>query len=58
MLIDLRSDWTLGGTTYPKGSLLVGDADAYLRGEQSSPLFTPTATRSLGAYVTTQRKVL
>ena len=59
VLIELRSDWTLGDRTWPRGSLLVGDAVAYLRGERRlEALFTPTATRSLGGYGTTRTKVL
>ena len=59
VLIELRSDWTIAGTTWPRGSLLVADADAYLRGERDlQSLFTPTATRSLAGYGTTKTKVL
>ena len=59
VLIELRSDWTLGDTTWPRGSLLVADADAYLRGERDlQALFTPTATRSLAGFGTTKTKVL
>jgi len=59
VLIELRSDWTTGGTTWPRGSLLVGDAAAYLEGERDlQALFTPTATRSLAGYGTTRSKVL
>jgi prolyl oligopeptidase len=59
VLIELRSDWTLAGTTWPRGSLLVGDAAAYLNGEGGlEALFTPTATRSLAGYGTTRSKVI
>ena len=59
LLIELRSDWTLGDTTWPRGSLLVADADAYMKGERRlEALFTPTATRSLAGYGTTHSKVL
>jgi prolyl oligopeptidase len=59
VLIELRSDWTPAGTTWPRGSLLVADAQAYLRGERRlEALFTPTATRSLAGYGTTRTKVL
>ena len=59
VLIELRSDWTIGAKTWPKGSLLVGDAAAYLNGERKlSPLFTPTPTRSLSAFAVTGGKVL
>jgi len=59
VLIELRSDWTTGGTTWPRGSLLVADAAAYMKGERHlQALFTPTATRSLAGYGTTRSKVL
>jgi prolyl oligopeptidase len=59
VLIELRSDWAVGGTTFTRGSLLVGDAAAYLRGErQLTALFTPTSTRSLSGYTTTRAAVL
>ncbi len=59
VLLELRSDWTIAGTTWPRGSLLAADADAYLRGERAmQALFTPTATRSLAGFGTTKTKVL
>jgi prolyl oligopeptidase len=59
VLLDLRSDWTVAGTTWPRGSLLVADAKAYLAGERRfTALFTPTATRSLEGYGTTRDAVL
>jgi prolyl oligopeptidase len=59
VLIELRSDWKLGTRNWPKGSLLVGDATAYLSGERDmQALFTPTPTRSLGGFATTRSRVL
>jgi prolyl oligopeptidase len=59
VLLELRSDWTVAGRTFARGSLLVADAAAYLRGERSfTPLFTPTATRSLASYATSKSAVL
>ncbi|MDE2277631.1 MAG: S9 family peptidase, partial [Burkholderiales bacterium] len=59
VLIELRSSWTVGGRTWPGGSLLVGDAAAWLRGERRlTALFTPTPTRSLADYSVTGRAVL
>jgi prolyl oligopeptidase len=59
VLIQLRSDWTVGGITWPRGSLLVADAAAYLRGERRfTALFTPSPTRSLSGYTLTRRRVL
>jgi prolyl oligopeptidase len=43
VLIELRSDWNLGQTHWPQGSLLMADAAAYLKGQrQFKALFTPT----------------
>jgi prolyl oligopeptidase len=59
VLIELRSDWRIGERTWPRGSLLVGDALAYLKGgRELQPLFTPTPTRSLSAYATTRDTLL
>ncbi len=62
VLISLRSDWEVGGQRWPRGSLLIGDAAAYLKGGEGSrkltALFTPTATRSLEAFATTRDCVL
>ncbi|HLL18983.1 MAG TPA: prolyl oligopeptidase family serine peptidase [Rubrivivax sp.] len=59
VLIELRSDWKLGDKTWPRGSLLVGNAAAYLKGErQLTALFTPTDTRSLAGHTTTLNAVL
>ncbi len=59
VLVELRSDWKLGETTWPRGALLVGDANAYLKGERKfSALFTPTATRSLSGFGTTRSTLL
>ena len=59
LLVELRSDWTVGGSTWPRGSLLVADAQAYLKGERRfQALFTPSATRSLSGFDTTATTVL
>ena len=59
VLIELRSDWSVAGKTWPQGSLLVADAMAYLQGDRElTALFTPTATRSLEAYSATRSTVL
>jgi len=59
VLIELRSDWSTGGTTWPRGALLVGDATAYLAGDRTlEALFTPTATRSLAGLGVTASKVV
>ncbi len=59
LLIELRSDWAVGGKTWPQGSLLVTDAAAYLSGQRTfTALFTPTATRSLAGFAVTRSTVL
>ena len=59
VLIELRSDWTLGERTWPSGSLLVGDAAAYLNGQRElQALFTPTPTRSLSGCTATRSRLL
>jgi prolyl oligopeptidase len=59
VLLELRSDWAVGGTSWPRGSLLAADASGYLRGERRfAALFTPTPTRSLAGYSLTRSQVL
>lgn len=44
----LRSDWTVGGATYPKGALLAAKLDAWLAGTRElAVVFEPTPTTSL-----------
>ncbi len=62
-LISLRSDWRVGGKTWPSGSLLVADAVAFLRGSGAgsksyTALFTPTPTRSLENYTVSRNVVI
>ena len=59
LLIELRSDWTVAGQTFPSGALLASDAAGYLAGERRfERLFTPTATRSLAGYTTTRTHLI
>lgn len=59
VLIELRSDWTVGGATWPRGSLLAADAAAYLKGgRRFTALFTPTPARSLSGFSFTRSHVL
>ena len=58
-LLTLRQDWRIGDTAHAAGSLLIGDAQAVLRGErQFQPLFKPSGTRSLAGYGLTRSRVL
>ena len=59
LLLELRSDWTVDGHTFPRGSLLVTSADGFMKGErQLQALFTPTATRSLAGFSPTRTHLL
>ena len=63
-LIQLRSDWPVGGRVWPAGSLLVGDAAAILAASDAAgmpplqALFTPTPSRSLAGWSLTRSQVL
>jgi prolyl oligopeptidase len=60
LLLQLRSDWAVGGRNWPAGSLLATDASAYLQGGQRrfDAIFTPTATRSLAGFDATGSSLL
>ncbi len=55
LLLKLRSNWALGGKTYPAGTLLATDFAAWLKGERNiTSIFEPTDRSSLEA--TTETK--
>ncbi len=59
VLLELRSDWLVGDTTWPRGALLVADAGEYLAGvRRFEALFTPTPTRSLAGLGVTKTRVV
>jgi len=59
MLVELRSDWTVGGRTWPQGSLLAMDFARFMRGERNfEALFTPSATTSLDGVAVTKNALL
>ena len=59
VLLELRSDWTVAGATYHRGSLLLAPAADYLAGRREFVrLFEPTATRSLASFTTTRSRVV
>ncbi|HEX6020012.1 MAG TPA: prolyl oligopeptidase family serine peptidase [Burkholderiaceae bacterium] len=59
VLIALRSDWAVGGTTHRRGSLLVAPAADYLAGRRElAVLFEPTPTCSLAGFTTTRSCLL
>jgi prolyl oligopeptidase len=59
VLVELRSDWTVDGATYRRGSLLLAPAADYLAGQRRLVrLFEPTPTRSLAGFTTTRSTVV
>ncbi len=58
-IFSLRTDWTVGETTHPQGSLLAIDIDDLLQGRTGfTTLFEPSERVSLGAVTTTSDRVL
>ncbi len=59
LLLELRSDWSVAGRTFVRGSLLAADAQAYLAGRRElQAVFEPTATRSLAGYAATRHALV
>ncbi len=59
MLISLRSDWTVGETTYPQDALLAIDLDDFLAGgREFEILFEPSERTSLRAVSNTRDQLL
>ncbi len=59
LLIQLRTDWTVGDHTYKAGSLLATKLDDFMAGQRNlDVLFEPTERTSLGRYSTTHDAVL
>ncbi|WP_049621619.1 prolyl oligopeptidase family serine peptidase [Frateuria defendens] len=59
LLIEPRSDWTVGGRTYKSGSLLAANFDAYMAGERAlTVLFEPTTTTALDGYSWTRHHLI
>ena len=59
LVIELRSDWDTGGTSYPQGALLAIALDAFLRGERGfEVLFAPSPSRSLDGVAMTRSALL
>jgi prolyl oligopeptidase len=55
LLLRLKSDWKINGTTYRAGSLLAEKFDDYLNGQRNfRTLFEPTATKSLASFSPTK----
>jgi prolyl oligopeptidase len=59
LLIQLRTDWTAGGRTWPAGALLATRLDDFLAGKRAfDMLFEPTARKSLAGYSTTMNCII
>lgn len=59
ILLTLRSDWTVGGKSYPAGALLAAPMTSYLRGERNlSVLFAPTDRKSLAGVSGTRQRLI
>ena len=59
MLVRLRTDWTVGGKTYPAGALLAIDLEAFLKGDRTfDVLFEPTERKSLAGFSPTRHFIL
>lgn len=59
LVIELRSNWEAGGTTYPQGALLAADFDAALGGRAAfEPLFLPSPLTSLDGLTVTRDALL
>jgi len=59
VMISLRSDWTVGGKTYPQGALVAEKLDDFLAGKRDfEVLFRPSAKVSLQDVSTTSDRVL
>ena len=59
LVIQLRSDWTIGGATYPRGALLATSLQRFMQGERAFELlFAPSAATSLSEVAVTRSAVL
>jgi prolyl oligopeptidase len=58
IIVTLRSDWTIGSTMWPAGSLLVANEKDYLTGGRAfTALFTPSPTTSFDSITATKTKI-
>jgi prolyl oligopeptidase len=59
ILLTLRTDWTVGGKTYPAGALIAADFEAFLQGDRHfDVLFEPTERTSLAGFSPTLHHIL
>ncbi|WP_435008297.1 prolyl oligopeptidase family serine peptidase [Tundrisphaera lichenicola] len=59
LLVTLRTDWAVGGKTYPAGSLISTDFEGFLKGDRSfDVVFEPTDRKSLAGFSATKNYFL
>jgi len=59
LLLQLRSDWMVGGKTYPAGALIATELESFLEGKREfSVLFEPAERKSLASFTATRHHVL
>jgi prolyl oligopeptidase len=59
LLLHLRSNWAVGGKTYPAGALIAIGLEAFLQGDRTfDVLFEPTDRKSLARYSPTRHHIL
>jgi prolyl oligopeptidase len=59
LVIELRSDWAVEGTTWPQGSLLAIDFESFMQGARGfEVLFAPSPTTSLDGVAATRGALL
>ncbi len=59
LLVQTRTAWTVGGKTFPAGSLVAAKFDDYMAGKRElQALFTPTARTSLDGFSSTRSTLL
>ncbi|MDQ7760170.1 prolyl oligopeptidase family serine peptidase [Xanthomonas sontii] len=59
LTLELRDPWTVGGTTYPAGALLVTKFDDFMAGKRDfQVLFAPTETASLASFAWTKSRLV
>lgn len=59
LLVELRSPWAVGGSTYPAGALLAGRFDDFMAGKRElTMLYEPAANSSLAGYNWTRHHLI
>jgi prolyl oligopeptidase len=59
LLVELRTPWAVGGSTYPAGALIAGDFDGFMAGKRNfTMLFEPEPNTSLAGYSWTRHSLI